>query len=440
MSSFTANHDRSRRPEGWRGRFCFVFPLLLCWLAPAFGLDPADRSAIWTQIWDRLDAQFIGFDKVAQLNWRKEYADGLAALKSSGSDVEFWRELRRRVARLENGRTQVKFPVGLPREYDTVPMRLELIDERVIVKKLSTQEQLAQAGIRVGDELSTVDGIPAITYLDSVAVPQTSGSNLRARRALAVQRMLTGLANKPVHLGLLRPTGERVDVLVQRDSGVNGQYLNDLDEYPPEPVRELATNIIYVDCFSHLVPNTEQVILAQIDNHPHAQALILDFRESRTGVLFDDVLARLIDAPVRVESGSMIRAELAASTELGAQDVISQEATCAGRTLQPQAPQFSGKLVVLTSALTAGPAEEFLHALGNRVMIIGDTTAGAAHQVAVLDLQDGAALTYAVVRPAWGGALGDGIGIAPSVRGRPTPAGMAAGKDEVLEQVLQLLK
>jgi hypothetical protein len=104
--------------------------------------------------------------------------------------------------------------------------------------------------------------------------------------------------------------------------------------------------------------------------------------------------------------------------------------------LQPQAPRFQGKVVVLVDEVTQSSSE--FHAMAFRTapgaLVVGSTTAGADGNVSPIPLPGGmkALITgigtfYPDRRPT------QQVGIVPDVVVRPTLAGFRSGRDEVLE-------
>ena len=94
--------------------------LAVLYLAPcALALSPVERTVIWTRIWTAVDERFVGFERIPYINWRQQFDAGLTVAQTTPDDVEFWRDLRKRIALLENGATFLRFPSTLPRAFDT---------------------------------------------------------------------------------------------------------------------------------------------------------------------------------------------------------------------------------------------------------------------------------------------------------------------------------
>jgi C-terminal processing protease CtpA/Prc len=104
--------------------------------------------------------------------------------------------------------------------------------------------------------------------------------------------------------------------------------------------------------------------------------------------------------------------------------------------LQPLAPRFTGKLVILVDETTQSSAEYTTMAFRATpgAIVVGSTTAGADGNVSaiplpggVVTMMSGIGVFYPDRRPT------QRIGIVPDVEVKPTIAGIRAGRDEVLE-------
>jgi C-terminal processing protease CtpA/Prc len=111
-------------------------------------------------------------------------------------------------------------------------------------------------------------------------------------------------------------------------------------------------------------------------------------------------------------------------------------------TIMPKAPRYRGKVIVLVDEATQSAAE--FQAMGFRaapgVMIVGSTTAGADGNVSrfpvpggFFGMLSGLGVYYPDHRPT------QRVGIVPDIEAQPTVAGMAAGRDEVLEAALRVI-
>ena len=165
--------------------------------------------------------------------------------------------------------------------------------------------------------------------------------------------------------------------------------------------------------------------------------LIVDLRENFGGDsrLGEAVLARLIDHPAptgRVRMplywGSMV-----------VWDRHRPVVVAPGRPVEPDPvrPRYRGPLAVLTGTRTVSAAEDFCVAFraAGRGPIIGEKTAGTTGNPSVVGLPGGGLGFICATRCTHpDGTAFVGRGIEPDIPVSPTVAGVAAGKDEVLER------
>jgi C-terminal processing protease CtpA/Prc len=112
--------------------------------------------------------------------------------------------------------------------------------------------------------------------------------------------------------------------------------------------------------------------------------------------------------------------------------------------VQPDAKaHYGGLVVVLVNEKTSGGAEDICIHLKNagRVTFVGGTTAGCNGNRTWLSLPGGGRLWFTGMRVKFGdGSRFQNIGITPDVPAAPTVDGIRAGKDEVLEKGIEVLR
>jgi C-terminal processing protease CtpA/Prc len=104
---------------------------------------------------------------------------------------------------------------------------------------------------------------------------------------------------------------------------------------------------------------------------------------------------------------------------------------------------YGGPVVVLINEKTFGGSEDICIYLKNagRVTFVGGTTAGCNGNRTWLSLPGGGRLWFTGMRVKFGdGSRFQNIGITPDVPVAPTVEGIRAGRDEVLEQGLEVLR
>lgn len=114
-----------------------------------------------------------------------------------------------------------------------------------------------------------------------------------------------------------------------------------------------------------------------------------------------------------------------------------------GWELQPAKPHIQGKVVFLTNSSAISYAESFMGLIAHYRLgeIVGAPTAGANGNVNPFALPGGVIVTWTGMKVLkHDGSTHHGIGVLPTVPLEPTLAGIRAGRDELLERALQLIK
>ncbi|MFZ5434357.1 MAG: S41 family peptidase, partial [Calditrichota bacterium] len=367
-------------------------------------LTQPERGAIWTTVWMEVRDHFAGFDSSEFTQWKGSFNEVLTELAQPPNDVEFWRSLRRQVATLNDGQTRIVIPDSLPIIYDTVPIRCMMIGEQVIVDRISSSPEVRKSGIEIGDELLGIDGTPALRKIVEDCVPDVSGSNREARSAQAVWRVLTDRAGTVAVLRLRKPSGKEYTAELTRWSGPDSKYYRELFAEDENRFDIFDDRWLYVSIGSQLTKQVQYSIMDHLKENPKISGLILDLRETRSGMVLADVIAKLVPFTVPMGPYRMRCDTVALTWE-------STEQTWIEADDEP----WMGKIVALISPLTGGPAEQLLHPLvfANRVTLIGRATAGAGGQTKEVPLLSGGILSVTVGVPQWEEGVGLGLGFTP---------------------------
>jgi C-terminal processing protease CtpA/Prc len=200
----------------------------------------------------------------------------------------------------------------------------------------------------------------------------------------------------------------------------------------PEPQCELEPGIRYVD----LTRITDDDWKASLDKMETAKGIILDMRGYPNSELGGGFLQYLGQTPMK--SAPMLVPIITRPDHIEADFDRS-----GGWTVSPREPYLRAKKVFLTNGRAISFSEtimaivEYYH-LGE---IVGGPTAGTNGNINSFTVPGGYQITWTGMKVLkHDGSQHHGIGIAPSEPASRTQAGVAAGKDEVLERALKLLK
>jgi C-terminal processing protease CtpA/Prc len=298
---------------------------------------------------------------------------------------------------------------------------------------------------QVGDELVEFDG-KTVAELIAEHRLQFSYSTEGAFYRHMVEMLGFGSAGAEVKL-VLRRKGMKG----QRDKGIEGEGSQDM----PVTVKRTVTREAWVTHLARkrqspgyrmLEGNIGYMDLGRIASLQeferafealrHADGLVVDIRGYPGFMVQLALSARLSDQPVKsaifeipVVSGY---ARLEQGWNSGQYEV------------QPDPnKRYSGPVAVLINEKTFGGSEDVCVYLKNagRVTFVGGTTAGCNGNRTWLSLPGGGRLWFTGMRVKFGdGSRFQNIGIVPDVPAAPTVDGVKAGRDEVMEKGLEVLR
>ena len=111
--------------------------------------------------------------------------------------------------------------------------------------------------------------------------------------------------------------------------------------------------------------------------------------------------------------------------------------------LPPNKPRLSAEVAFLTDGRAISYAESILGIVEHYKMgeIVGGTTVGTNGNVNPFTLPGGHRVVWTGMRVLkHDGSQHHGVGIKPTIPVEPTPAGIAAGRDEVLDKTVDVLR
>jgi hypothetical protein len=298
-----------------------------------------------------------------------------------------------------------------------LPVQLGIIEGQLVVTATG-----APANAPVGAIVATLDGVPAGQRM-SVAMGLASGT-AQWKETRALWEISTC------------PMGTVVTLVVDSGAGPRSSNLRcDAKQPPPEkrpdPVVQLTSGVWYVDLTRAKMVDVTPVISKL------AQA---------TGVVFD-VRGYPTDAGAQMLPYLLETSE--ADRWMHVNKIVGPFGHSAGWqsigwNLKPRSPRLAGKVVFLTDGRAISYAESVMGYVADRKLatIVGGTTAGANGNVVTFTVPGGFRLAFTGMRV----TKHDGqtphhlAGVKPDVPAAPTIAGVRAGRDEVLDAAVALLR
>jgi C-terminal processing protease CtpA/Prc len=314
---------------------------------------------------------------------------------------------------------QVRPPVG----DSQLPVKVRFIGQQAVVTHV-----LAPAGapppFEVGDIITAIDEVP-VARLVETWTPYYAASN-EPTRLRDIARALTKGPAGDVKLTVTRK-GESLTIISSRVPIASvANMLTRTHDLPGEAFRLLSPDVAYLKLSA---VTRETNMQDYINRAAGTKGLIIDIRNYPGGFVVFTLGTLLVDRPS--DFARFTKGDLANPGAFNFTPPV---------TLQPQAPRYAGRVIILIDEISQSNAEYTAMALRTapQAVVIGSTTAGADGNVSAIPLPgglrtmiSGIGVFYPDKRPT------QRVGIIPDIEARPTLEGIRAGRDEVLEEGLR---
>jgi hypothetical protein len=322
--------------------------------------------------------------------------------------------LRRLVADARDGHGTITDAQQRPRAI--APVQIALIDSRLVV--VASRAPV----VPVGSVITAVDGDSANDRFVA-AMPLASGSRQwrQYRAAQEIAACTSETARLTIDDGGATQT---VDVPC-------GALVSPPVEMRPVPIAELMPGIWYVDLTRAITAD----LRPKIDILAAARGVIFDVRGYPTDA-GAWMLPHLLDTPETDRWMHVAKIVGPFGRMAGWQS--------AGWNLTPATPRLAGKVVFLTDGRAISYAESVMGYIAGRHLatIVGSPTAGTNGNIATFQVPGEFTIVFTGMRVTGhdGLAVHHLVGVKPDVTVFPTLAGIRAGRDEVLDRALSVIR
>lgn len=383
---------------------------------PGTGDDRATRLAAVAIGWNVFQHFYPYFD-VVDADWAAELPKALRGAAEAAGECEFLGTLRRMVAALDDGHGSVRHACEGGQRAPQV--RVEAVEGRPTVTAVGPGVE----GVRRGDVVLRVNGLPADSIiraegeLVSAATPQWRGYVVHSRLLLG--------RDSVVRVTVRHTGGDTATVTLRRLPPA------EVPEGKPEPVAQVRPGIWYVD----LDRVTNEQLQAALPDLERAAGLVFDLRGYPDGLNPFAFFSHLIREP---GTSAQWQVPVVTQPDDPGQRIVGRD----GWNLQPAAPYLAAPRVFITDGRAISFAESMMgiveaYRLGE---IVGQPTAGTNGNVNPLMLPGGYSVGWTGMRVLkHDGSTHHGVGIHPTVPVQRTRAGVAAGRDELLERALEVV-
>ena len=402
--------------------------------ANAPNISDDEKIAGLSELWAQAKFGFANFWHVPHLDWDQTYRDFIPKVLATKSTEDYYRVLRRFYALLQDGHSNVYSPDEVAGRVGRLDLLTRLIDGHLLV--IGSRSPTADLqGLRPGDEILTINGVPAIAWSEQNVEPFVSSSSQQDRetRTFEYVPFLAPLGTSFI-LVVEGPSGRREThtFVVARSGGI---------QKPSFEFRMLADDVAYVGLNSF----EDDAAAKEWDEHwpeiQKAKSLVLDLRENGGGS--DSVGYHILGSLITNDSPG----ELSRSTKW----IATYRAWGASETplrfpidmIHPDPTRhFAGPVALLISPRTFSAGEDMVVAFAqaHRGSLVGEATGGSSGQPLTFKLPGGGTARICTKHDSFAdGREFVGIGIKPDVPVQITRSDIVAGRDRVLESALQWL-
>jgi C-terminal processing protease CtpA/Prc len=356
--------------------------------------------------WDEVLTQFI--PRIALAKNADTYQRELTALTARAHDTH---------ANLRSSR-RVQPPAGNCQ----LPVTVRFVENAAVVTGYAAGEAGKAGGLKVGDVITGLDGVPVPKLVESWA-PYYAASNEPARLRDIGRSLTRGDCGKSTLR--VRRESEALELTATRLPLAGLKLGGGTHDLPGETFRLLSDEVAYLKLSSVKAAEAARYIEAAA----RTKGLIIDIRNYPAEFVSFALGSLLVE-----KETAFVRFTTCDLSNPGAFHWTKPEL------LKPQKPHYAGKTVILVDETTLSSAEYTAMALraAPQAMVVGSTTAGADGNVSQFALPgglrtmiSGIGVFYPDKRPT------QRVGIIPDVQVRPTIAGIRAGRDEVLEEAVR---
>lgn len=401
-------------------------------------ISEEEKIAGLSKFWSEAKYNFVNFDLLPDLNFDSLYFSYLPKVRNTKSTLEYYQIMAKFGAILRDGHTNVYAPQELANELYARPLlRSRLVEEKVLIVGIY-DPKLEKEGIKVGQEIVEVNGLPVKEYAARYVIPYQSSSTWQDREVRAYDYALfAGSIHQPIELQLRDKSGSMQKHTIFR---VKPEERSAKLTVPPFEYSMLKGNIAYVALNSFGSDSAANAFAANYEDISKANAIIFDVRNNGGGSssVGWNILSYLIEKPFPIHAWYTREYRPSYRAWNNVQQVYGGK-----NHLYPNKKFFYSKpVVVLTSARTFSAAEDFAAAFKSldRGQIIGSATGGSSGQPLLISLPGNGTARICTKRDAL--ANGEdfvGKGVQPDKKVAQTIEDVRKGVDTVLEEAIRQL-
>lgn len=385
-------------------------------------LSADDRQAAYAEVVSLIQTRYIDA-KHQGLDWAATAERYRDRVLRAPDDKQFWEQLNRLVGELKDAHSQVLSPLDIKatrEQRGSHGLELRQREDRWLLAHVAGSSQATLLGLRPGQEVMQVDGLPVQQWWSQQAELVRGSSTERSRQALINTRLNDGDVGSERRLQLRRGDGSEFAVTLRQDalqsSAVRAHLLQD------------GTGYLRFAGFAAGLRTELDHALRRLSS---ARGLVLDLRGNPGGDLrlTMELLGWFLPPG---EAGKVVTRDNKRLTALlGLMDVTPD------LVIKAQAQRLKQPLAVLVDERSASAAELMAASLQakGRARVFGATSCGCMLGVRQgEELRGGGRLVFSEIElQVTGQARIEGVGVVPNEPVWADPGALLLGRDAVLD-------
>jgi len=377
------------------------------------------------RFWNIIDYWFPYRDVLGE-DWPKVLSQFVPRIGLARTPEAYQRELMALIARAHDTHAnlwsslRVRPPVGAC----GLPVVVRFVENRAVVAKYAAGEAGSESGLKVGDVIQDLDGIPVSQLIEKWS-PYYAASN-ETTRLRDLGRALTNGDCGPAKVRIQRESGEEsLDIATARVASVAGDRTGSTHDRPGETFQLLSNQVAYLKLSSAKAANAEKYV----EGANGTKGLIIDIRNYPSEFMVFSLGSLLVE-----KETAFARFTTGDASNPGAFHWTEPVS------LSPGKPHYSGKVIILVDETSQSQAEYTSMAFRSvpGAKVVGSTTAGADGNVSPIPLPGGLRSMISGIGVFYPDKKQtQRIGIVVDVEVKPTLGGIRAGRDEVLEEAVR---
>ncbi len=434
-----------------------------------------------SKLWKEAEYNFAFWDKV-DIDWDEEYKKALPRVLATKDVYEYYRELRRFMALLCDGHTDVSFPSFVwqdPQYFSAFPVYLFRFGKDIAV--ISVSEEYKDI-ISLYSVLKKIDGIDATEYIRENCYPYIWHANEGACGMNAMNELMYGRAGSSSVFSFEKD-GRNFAITLTREDATKIKWYVENASVTSDSARQMIVSgdsfkiemtedgIAIMKFTSFADGSMPEIVYGHFEEFSKAKSFILDVRGNTGGnsVNGHQIAAMFIDGDFQNFSGEMqtyqptykawgvFRDDLKNISLSELEERYTDEdsikeyrmsrhvffESVTEKTENHAPGKLKGPIAVLMNGYTFSAGEDFVDAMkaNTDAVFIGDNTAGSSGQPLCLPLESGGSFRICTMRCiAQNGEEIYNKGFSPDIRVEHSLSDYLEGRDFALEKAMDILR